>query len=112
MYQQYPLLRAFRCAAITLVLATALEGLRNIPVPGLSAWQSHIAAILVCAAIVFLLALVGFLRERSTPQHFSEPDQPLRDISGHFSKPLAVDDVADKLKGVAVHAFAVHNGTQ
>ena len=88
MYQQYPLLRAFRCAASTLVLATALEGLRNIPVPGLSAWQSHIGAILVCAAIVFLLALVGFLRERSTPQHFSEPVQP-HNFSGQVQDAIA-----------------------
>jgi diguanylate cyclase (GGDEF)-like protein/PAS domain S-box-containing protein len=89
MYKQYPFLRAFRCAAITLVLATALEGLRHIPVPGLSAWQSHIAAILVCAAIVFLLASVGFLRESSTPQHFSEPDQPLHNISGQVQDAMA-----------------------
>jgi diguanylate cyclase (GGDEF)-like protein/PAS domain S-box-containing protein len=89
MYKQYPFLRAFRCAAITLVLATALEGLRHIPVPGLSAWQSHIAAILVCAAIVFLLASVGFLLESSTPQHFSEPDQPLHNISGQVQDAMA-----------------------
>jgi diguanylate cyclase (GGDEF)-like protein/PAS domain S-box-containing protein len=89
MYKQYSSLRAFRCAAITLVLATALEGLRHIPVPGLSARQSHIAAILVCAAIVFLLASVGFLRERSTPQHFSEPDQPLHNISGQVQDAMA-----------------------
>jgi len=57
-------------------------------VPGLSAWQSHIAAILVCAAIVFLLALVGFLRERSTPQHFSEPDLP-HNISGQVQDAIA-----------------------
>ena len=52
--------------------------------PGLSAWQSHIAAILVCAAIVFLLASVGFSRERSTPQRFHEPDQPLHNIRGQL----------------------------
>jgi diguanylate cyclase (GGDEF)-like protein/PAS domain S-box-containing protein len=89
MYRQYPFLRAFRGAAITLALATALEGLRHIPVPGLSAWQSHIAASLVCAAIVFLLASVGFPRERSTPQHFSEPDQPLHNISGQVQDAMA-----------------------
>ena len=34
------------------------------------------------------------------------------EIQGYyFSKPLAVNDVADKLRGTAVHAFAVHNGT-
>jgi diguanylate cyclase (GGDEF)-like protein/PAS domain S-box-containing protein len=82
MSKQYPFLRAFRCAAIALVLAAALEGLRHIPVPGLSAWQSHIAAILACAAIVFLLASVMFPRERSTPRQFSETDQRLHDISG------------------------------
>ena len=89
MYKQYPFLRAFRCAAITLVLATALEGLRHIPVPGLSAGQSHIAAILVCAAIVFLLASVIFPRERSKPQQFPETDQPLHDISGRVQDAMA-----------------------
>jgi diguanylate cyclase (GGDEF)-like protein/PAS domain S-box-containing protein len=82
MYKQYAFLRAFRCAAVTLVLATALDGVRHIRVPGLSAWQSHIAAILLCAAIVFLLASVIFPRERSKPQQFPETDQPLHDISG------------------------------
>jgi diguanylate cyclase (GGDEF)-like protein/PAS domain S-box-containing protein len=81
MSKQYPFLRAFRCAAIAVVFGAALEGLGHIPVPGLSAWQSHIAAILACAAIVFLLASVGSSRERSKPQRFFETDQQLHDIS-------------------------------
>jgi EAL domain-containing protein (putative c-di-GMP-specific phosphodiesterase class I) len=33
------------------------------------------------------------------------------EIQGYyFSKPLAVDDVADKLRGTVVRAFAVHAG--
>ena len=77
MSKQYPFLRAFCCTAIALALAAALGGLRHIAVSGLSTWQSHIGAILAFAAVVFLLASVGFLRERSTPQQFSETGPPL-----------------------------------
>jgi diguanylate cyclase (GGDEF)-like protein len=82
MSKQYPFLRAFCCTAIALALAAALEGLRHIAVPGLSTWQSHIAAILACAAVVFLLASVAFSRERSKKQRFSEADQQLHEITG------------------------------
>jgi len=82
MSKPYPLLRAFRCAAIALVAAAILEGLRQIAVPGLSSWQSHIVAILACAAIVFLLTSVRFPIERSMPRQFSQPDQQLHHISG------------------------------
>ena len=58
-------LRALSCAASALVLAAALEGLRRISIPDFSAWQSLIVGIVACVAIVFLLALVGFPRERS-----------------------------------------------
>jgi diguanylate cyclase (GGDEF)-like protein/PAS domain S-box-containing protein len=82
MSKPYPLLRAFRCAAIALVAAAILEGFRQIAVPGLSSWQSHLVAILACAAIVFLLTSVRFPIERSEPRQFSEPDQQLHHISG------------------------------
>src|ERR1022692_2391893 len=82
MSKPYPLLRAFRCAAIALVAAAILEGLRQIAVPGLSSWQSHLVAILACAAIVFLLTSVRFPIERSMPRQFSQPDQQLHHISG------------------------------
>jgi diguanylate cyclase (GGDEF)-like protein/PAS domain S-box-containing protein len=82
MSKPYPLLRAFRCAAIALVAAAILEGFRQIAVPGLSSWQSHIVAILACAAIVFLLTSVRFPIERSEPRQFSQPDQQLHHISG------------------------------
>ena len=82
MSKPYPLLRAFRCAAIALVAAAILEGFRQIAVPGLSSWQSHIVAILACAAIVFLLTSVRFPIERSMPRQFSQPDQQLHHISG------------------------------
>jgi diguanylate cyclase (GGDEF)-like protein/PAS domain S-box-containing protein len=88
MYKPYPFLRAFGCAAITLALATVLEGLRQIRVPGLSAWQSHIATILLCAAVVFLLASI-LPREQSKPQQFPETDQPVHEISGRVQDATA-----------------------
>ena len=89
MSKQRPFLRASCCTAILLVLAAALEGLRYIAVPGLSAWQSHLAAILVCPAIVFLLASVGFPRERSKPQHLPETGSQWYDISGQAQDAMA-----------------------
>ena len=89
MSKQYSFLRAFCCTAIVLALAAALEGLRHIAVPGLSDWQPHLAAILACAAVVFLLASIGFLRERSKPQQFAETGQPLHDISEQAEDAMA-----------------------
>jgi PAS domain-containing protein len=44
---------------------------------------------LACAAVVFLLASVGFLRERSKPQQFSETGPPLHDISAQAEDAMA-----------------------
>jgi diguanylate cyclase (GGDEF)-like protein/PAS domain S-box-containing protein len=82
MSTQNCLIRALRYAAIALFLATGLEALEHLIFPNLSAWQSHISAIVLCASIVFLLTSVGFSRERSKPQQFSETDQQLHDSSG------------------------------
>jgi diguanylate cyclase (GGDEF)-like protein/PAS domain S-box-containing protein len=89
MSTQYPFLRASCCTAIALVLGATLEGLWHIAVPGLSPWQSHIAAISVCAAVVFLLASGGFSRQPSKPQQFPETDQQLHDISGQAQDAIA-----------------------
>src|ERR1022692_2543030 len=82
MPKQHPFLRALRYAAIALCLAASFETLKRLLFPNLSTWQSHIAAILACATIVFLLTLLGFPRERSKPQQFSDTDRQLHDISG------------------------------
>jgi sigma-B regulation protein RsbU (phosphoserine phosphatase) len=55
MSKQYLLIRALRCATIALFLSAGLEGLRQIVLPGLSAWQSHIVASSLCAFVVLLL---------------------------------------------------------
>ena len=82
MSTQNRFIRALRYATIALFLAAGLEGLKQIVFPNLSAWQSHIAAILACATIVFLLTSEGFFRERGKPQQSSETDQQLHDIRG------------------------------
>jgi diguanylate cyclase (GGDEF)-like protein/PAS domain S-box-containing protein len=79
---QYRLIRALRYATIALFIAVGFEALKLLIFPNLSTRQSHIAAILACAIIVFLLSSVGFPRERSRLQQFSETDQQLHDISG------------------------------
>jgi len=63
MHKQY-LVRALRCAAIALFLAAGLEASEQVFFPHLSAWQSHITAILLCASIVFLLTFRLLCREQ------------------------------------------------
>jgi len=56
-------IRALRYATIALFLAAGLEGLKQVVFPTFSAGQLHIAAILVCASIVFLLNFGLLCRE-------------------------------------------------
>jgi diguanylate cyclase (GGDEF)-like protein/PAS domain S-box-containing protein len=81
MSKQYRLTRALRYATIAFFMAAGLEALEHLFL-NLAIWQSHITAILACATIVFLLTSVGFSRERSKEQQFSEADQQLHEISG------------------------------
>jgi hypothetical protein len=60
--------RALRYATIALFLAAGLEGLKQVVFPNFSAGQSHIAAILVCASIVFLLNFGLLCREHGQPE--------------------------------------------
>jgi diguanylate cyclase (GGDEF)-like protein/PAS domain S-box-containing protein len=75
-------MRALRYVTIALFIAAGFEALEHLIVLHLANWPSHIAAILVCAAMVFLLASVIFPREQSKPQQFSETDHPLHDSGG------------------------------
>ena len=72
MSTQYRLIRALRYATIALFLAAGLEGLKQVIFPNLSAGQSHIAAILVCASVVFLLNLGLLRREKVQSEKVSE----------------------------------------
>ncbi|HEY4762983.1 MAG TPA: EAL domain-containing protein [Candidatus Sulfotelmatobacter sp.] len=78
---QHRLARALRYATIALFMAAGLEALEHIFL-NLAVWQSHLAAILACATIVFLLTSVGFSREPSKEQQFSAADRYLHEISG------------------------------
>jgi len=55
MSTQYRLIRALRCATVALFLAACVEGFKELIPSNPSAWQSHVAAIVLCASIVFLL---------------------------------------------------------
>jgi diguanylate cyclase (GGDEF)-like protein len=81
MFKQCRLIRALRYATIALFMAAGVEAVEHFVFPSLSALQSHIAAILACAAIVAFLTLQAFSREGNKPQQFSETDLQLRDIS-------------------------------
>ncbi len=68
---QYRLIRALRYATIALFLAAGLEGLKQVVFPNLSAGQ-YIAAILICASVVFLLNLGLLRREKVQSEKVSE----------------------------------------
>jgi len=75
MFKQYPVIRTLRYSGTALLLAAGLDGLRQIVFPHLSAWQSHVAASLVCSVVVFLLIFGSFCRAQFGPNLLSEkPD--------------------------------------
>jgi diguanylate cyclase (GGDEF)-like protein/PAS domain S-box-containing protein len=84
MFKQYPTIRVLRCATLALLLAAGLEGLRHIAVPGLSAWQSHIAAILLSASVAFLLTFGLFCRETSRSNSLKEEANLSEDLVKRF----------------------------
>jgi diguanylate cyclase (GGDEF)-like protein/PAS domain S-box-containing protein len=116
MSKQFPFLRAFRCAAIAMLLASALEGLRHIAVPGLSSWQSHTAAILFCASVVFILTFRLSFRQgasQSKALYLSSPSHS--DLSKEEANLRAQEQL--KLQSAALEAadnaifIADHEGT-
>jgi hypothetical protein len=66
MFKQYHTSWALRCAVIALLLATGVEGFKQVVLHNLSTWSARIAAILLCPFIGFVLS-VGFL-SREKPQ--------------------------------------------
>src|ERR1700722_1177635 len=75
MFKQHPVTRTLRYSGTALLLAAGLDGLGQIVFPHLSAWQSHIAAPLLCSVVVFLLISWSFCREQFGPNLLSEkPD--------------------------------------
>src|SRR5450755_4202357 len=73
--------------------------------------DSAITAAIISMAKSLRLKVIAEGVENEAQMSFLRTHQ-CDEIQGYyFSKPLAVDDVADKLRGTAVHAFAVHNGT-
>ena len=84
--------RALRCATIALFLVAGGEGLRQGVFHKLSAGQAHMAAILLCAAIVFVVSW-GLLSR----------DKPLRsksieDIIRSFPESVCIVDAAGRFK--------------
>jgi diguanylate cyclase (GGDEF)-like protein/PAS domain S-box-containing protein len=86
---RYRCMRALLYVAIALFIAASFEALEHLIVLHLASWPSHIAAILVCATMVFLLASVIFPPEQSKPLQLPETDQPLPDISGGVQDAMA-----------------------
>jgi len=78
MSKQYPFIRALRRPTIALFLAAGLEGLGRIVFPSFSAWQAHAAAVVLCAFVVFLLALE--LLGRQEPQQDNLPKNIIQSL--------------------------------
>jgi diguanylate cyclase (GGDEF)-like protein/PAS domain S-box-containing protein len=99
MSTQNRFIRALRYATIALFLAAGLEGLKQIVFPILSAGQSHIAAILICASVVFLLNLGLLRREEVQSGKVSE------NIIGNLPEIACIFDDAGKFhdRAVATH---------
>src|ERR1035438_10778041 len=70
MFKQYHMLRALRFAIVALFLATGVEGLKHVVFHNLSNLQSHIAAILLCASIVFFLSIELLSPEQPRQEFF------------------------------------------
>ena len=92
MSTQNRFIRALRYATIALFLAAGLEGLKQIVFPILSAGQSHIAAILICASVVFLLNLGLLRREEVQSGKVSE------NIIGNLPEIACIFDDAGKFR--------------
>jgi diguanylate cyclase (GGDEF)-like protein/PAS domain S-box-containing protein len=92
MSTQNRFIRALRYATIALFLAAGLEGLKQVVFPNLSAGQSHIAAILVCAFVVFLLVLGLLRREEVQSEKVSE------NIIGNLPEIACIFDDAGKFR--------------
>jgi diguanylate cyclase (GGDEF)-like protein/PAS domain S-box-containing protein len=70
MFKQYHMLRALRFAIVALFLAIGVEGLKQVVFHSLSNWHSHIAAILLCASIVFFLSMELLSPEQPRQEFF------------------------------------------
>jgi diguanylate cyclase (GGDEF)-like protein/PAS domain S-box-containing protein len=71
MFQQYPSIKALRCAAMALFLGLALEGLMQIALGGISAWPTRLVASSLYAFLIFVLAFamlwnLSFIAARGT----------------------------------------------
>ena len=60
--------------------------------PNFSAWQSHVATVLACAAMVFLLTSRGFARERSETQQSFDADRQFDDIGRRGRTPDTITE--------------------
>ena len=105
MSTQFPFLRAFRCAAVAMFVAAGLEGLRHIAVAGLSSWQSHTAAILSCACVVFVLTFRLFSRDKVLSKPLRE-EANLR-AAAQLKLQSAALEAADNAILIADHAGAI-----
>jgi diguanylate cyclase (GGDEF)-like protein/PAS domain S-box-containing protein len=92
--QQDLLIRPLRYATIALFLAATLQGLRQIVLPGLSAWQSQIFATVLCACIVFLLTFGLLWRGHG------RPNVPNRQANGSESSRQTADEAVQTLAAI------------
>ena len=72
MSKQHPFLRAIGCATVAVLIGAAVEALGRHFFPNLYAWLSSIAAVLLCAAVVFLLSLWVLYRTKVRSEGFPE----------------------------------------
>jgi diguanylate cyclase (GGDEF)-like protein/PAS domain S-box-containing protein len=99
MFKRHPTIRVLCCVTPALFLAAGLEGLRHISVPGLSAGQSHIAAVVLCASVVFLLTVGWFCREK-TRSHPLKEEANLTGLLSDITERKAAEETLQKLASI------------
>ena len=92
MFNQYHALRALLWATIALFLAAGFEGLALAALHKLPTGQMHIAAILLCASVVFVLRWRLLSREKPLQSN------PIEDIIKNFPESVYVFDDAGRFK--------------
>ena len=100
MFDQYPPTRALRCAAISLFLALALEGLRQIAFGGISASPSHMAASSLYASVVFLLTFASLWKSNFQAAALSP-------TAADIAKSIAFVTLAEERWETDIHATGI-----
>ena len=90
MFKQYHTIVTLRCAVIALLLATGVEGLKEVVLHNPFPWSAHIARIFLLAFVVFVLSVGLLSREKPKQGFFFE------DTLRNFPETVCIVDAAGR----------------